>query len=76
MRRTVANQDCSRKNRRFCFDELQLLMQLAVPSFVANRVRGFSLEFPAGWDDGCVNKPATPLNDAQFGGYFFARIWR
>jgi hypothetical protein len=51
-------------------------MQLAVPSFVANRVRGFSLEFPAGWDDGCVNKPATPLNDAQFGGYFFARIWR
>jgi hypothetical protein len=49
-------------------------MQLAGASIAASFDRGFSLEFPAGWADDARNRPATPLNDAQFGGYFFARI--
>jgi predicted nuclease of restriction endonuclease-like (RecB) superfamily len=64
-----ANQDCSRKSRRFYFDGMQLLRQLAVPLFVANRVRGVSLEFPAGWDSRSVNKPAS--NRQQFAAFLF-----
>jgi hypothetical protein len=36
----------------------------------------FRLEFSVNLTDCIGNTPATPLNDAQFGGYFFARIWR
>ena len=51
-------------------------MQLFRPSLSASFAAGFSLEFPPALADSLPNRPATPLNDAQFGGYFFARIWR
>jgi hypothetical protein len=51
-------------------------MQLYWQSFPTDSTSGFPLEFPQGFADLLCNRPATPLNDAQFGGYFFARIWR
>jgi hypothetical protein len=49
-------------------------MQLFTPSSAANATIGFLLEFPQALANLLSNRPATPLNDAQFGGYFFAQI--